>query len=243
MPEYLAPLPTPRRVLLVFAHPDDAEFFAGGTLVKWAAEGAHLILFLITSGDKGSSNLDQQDAQQLAALRQAEARAAAECLGIKEIIFLRWRDGEILNSLALQRHIVRMVRLKCPDAVVSSDPLLRWRGHHRLNHPDHWNVAEAVQAAVYPAARDHLNFPELYADEGLEPHKVRWLYMALPTDPNYRVDITAFRQTQIEALKRHASQIGDPTEFEECMAQRFDKELTSEGQPRFAEYFRVIELS
>jgi LmbE family N-acetylglucosaminyl deacetylase len=239
---YLDPLPTPQRVLIVLAHPDDAEFFAGGTLAKWASEGAHLTLFLITSGDKGSGDVTMLDHQALATLREAETRAAASCLGIQEVTFLRWRDGELTPNLELRREITRMIRLKRPDALMSSDPLLRYRAHNRINHPDHWSVAEAVNAAFFPAARDHLSFPELHRDEGLEPHKTRWLYLSLPTNPNYRVEITDFRQRQIEALKLHRSQIGDPVDFETRMHDRYDPELTGDGEPRYVEYFHVIDL-
>ncbi|MFP4322704.1 MAG: PIG-L deacetylase family protein [Anaerolineales bacterium] len=239
---YLEDLPTPERVLIVMAHPDDAEFFAGGTLAKWAAAGAHLTLFLVTSGDKGSGDLEHDDPQQVAALREAETQAAAERLGIAEVIFLRWGDGELMPSLALRRHIVRMIRLQQPDAVMSSDPLRRYRGHTGLNHPDHYAVAEAVQNAVYPAARDHLNYLELYQDEGLVPHKARWLYKALATHPNYRVDTTAYRERQIAALQAHRSQVGEPDEFAKKMRERPDEPPADDGSPRFAEYFRVIDL-
>lgn len=241
-PPYLENLPTPQRVLIVLAHPDDAEFFAGGTLAKWAQEGAYLILCLITSGDKGSRDRSCLDPFQVSATRENEARAAAEKLGIKEVIFIRHRDGEIRDTIDLRREIVRMIRLKRPDTVVSSDPQLRWRGDNRLNHPDHWSVAEAVQGAVYPAARDHLNFLEMFRDEGLEPHKVQSLYMALPLQPNYRVETTDYYAIKIEALKEHRSQIGDPVEFEKRMRERIDPELSTDDHPRYAEYFRVITL-
>ena len=240
---FLEGLPTPERVLIVLAHPDDAEYFAGGTLAHWAKAGAHLTLLLVTSGGKGSSDANQLDARTVADIREDESRAAAERLGIKEVIFLRWPDGELTASLTLRRAIVRMIRLKRPDAVMSSDPLRRWGQHAAsINHPDHAAVAEAVQAAVYPAARDHLNFPELFVDEGLEPHKTRWLYMALPTEANYRLEITHTRADQIAALKLHTSQIDDVQAWEERMAIRFDKDLTSDGPPRYAEYFRVFDL-
>ncbi len=234
--------PTPQRALIVMAHPDDAEFFAGGMLAKWAAEGARLTLFLITSGDKGSGELAQQDPAAVAKLREEETRAAGAALGLAEVVFLRWRDGELTPSLTLRRHIVRMIRLKQPVAVVSSDPLRRYRGHTGLNHPDHYAVAEAVQNAVYPAARDHLNYLELYRDEGLVPHKTRWLYKALATEPNYRVDTTAYREAQIAALQTHRSQVGDPDEFAQRMRELTDEPPADDGSPVFAEYFRVIDL-
>ena len=243
-PNFLDELPTPERVLIVLAHPDDAEYFAGGTLATWAKAGAHQTLCLITSGDKGSGDIAQLDGRAVALNREDEARAAAQRLGIQEVIFLRWPDGEQTPSIALRRAIVRMIRLKRPDAVVSSDPLRRWGRHPgSINHPDHYAVAEAVQGAVYPAARDHLNFPELYQDEGLEPHITRWLYMALPTDANYRIEITDARADQIAALKLHTSQIAEVEAWEERMAQRFDKDLSGDGPPRYAEYFRVFDLA
>ena len=239
---YLDNLPVPERVLIVLAHPDDAEFFAGGTLAKWASEGAALSLCLVTSGDKGSSNLEVLNHHDVAAQRESETRVAAKKLGIQEVVFLRRRDGEVTPSIDLRRDIVRMIRLKRPDAVMSSDPHYRWRANNRLNHPDHWGVAEAVQAAVYPAARDHLNFPELYRDEALQPHKVRWHYMSLALDPNFRVDTTPYYQAKLDALKEHASQVGDPEAFENRMRERVDHELSTADSPRYAEYFRVIEL-
>ncbi|KAB2905029.1 MAG: PIG-L family deacetylase [Anaerolineae bacterium] len=242
--EFLRNLPTPEHCLIVLAHPDDAEFFAGGTLAKWAEEGCRLTLFLMTSGDKGSGDLTTLDGMQVAALRENEARCAAEKLGIGQVIFQRMKDGELSNSLELRRAIVRMIRLKRPDAVMSSDPLLRTRGHNRVNHPDHWSVAEAVLSAVYPAARDHLNFVELFRDENLAPHIVKWLYMALSPMPNYRVETTPYRRIQIDALKEHKSQVGDPVQFEKRMHERYDPDLTiDETSPRYAEYFRVIQLN
>lgn len=241
---FLEDLPTPERVLIVLAHPDDAEYFAGGTLALWATNSAHLTLLLITSGGKGSGDVSQTHSDAVAQIREDEARAAAERLGIAEVIFLRWPDGELTPSLALRRAIVRMIRLKRPDAIMSSDPLRRWGRHAAsINHPDHFAVAEAVQAAVYPAARDHLNFPELFLDEGLEPHITRWLYMSLPTEANYRIETTDVRADQIAALKLHTSQIGDVEAWEERMAKRIDKDLTGDGPLRYSEYFRVFDLA
>lgn len=235
--------PTPRQVLIVYAHPDDAEFFAGGTIARWAAEGAQITLFLITSGDKGSSDRSiLSDA--LREQREAETRAAAAQLGIQDCVFLRYRDGEIESSLTLRRHIVRMIRLKRPDTVLSSDPQARWRGDNRLNHPDHWIVATEVMSAVYPAARDHLNFPELLHDEGLEPHITPYLYLALPTQPNLRVETTAYQEQKIRALAEHKSQIPDADELRARLRTRYDRHLTTRrDQLRFAEYFRLIRLS
>lgn len=235
--------PPPERVLIIYAHPDDAEFFAGGTIARWAAEGAHITLCLITSGDKGSGDRNVVS-HELALLREEETRAAANVLGIKECIFLRFKDGELEPTLNLRRHIVRMIRLKKPDTVLSSDPQSRWRGDRRLNHPDHWIVAGEVMSAVYPAARDHLNFPELAIDEGLEPHITQYLYLALATDPNVRIETTDHVETQLNALAEHRTQVGDDiSKLRERMQHRYDKTLTrSRDHLRYADYFRLIRL-
>ncbi|NDJ85140.1 MAG: PIG-L family deacetylase [Chloroflexi bacterium] len=238
----LSNYPPPRRVLVIYAHPDDAEFFAGGTIARWASEGAHITLFLITSGDKGTGDRTFSPAD-LRNLRETETRSAAEMLGINDVIFMRWPDGEVISSLALRRAIVRMIRLKQPDTVLSSDPRNRWRGNRRLNHPDHWIVASEVMSAVYPAARDHLNFPELLRDEGLEPYITTYLYLALPTEPNLRIETTAFQPQKLAALSEHKSQIHDFEALRQRLAANHDLTLSSANEPRYAEYFRLITLS
>ncbi len=234
--------PIPKRVLVIYAHPDDAEFFAGGTISRWAAEGAKITLILITSGDKGTADR-ALSSDILSNIREEETRLAAEKIGIQDVIFIRWRDGEIVPSLALRRIIVRMIRLKQPDTVLSSDPQTRWRGNRGLNHPDHWIVASEVMSAVYPAARDHLNFPELLYDEGLEPHITPYLYLALPSQPNLRIETTDFQEQKLMALKEHKSQIPDFEERRQKLAERIDLTLSTPDQPRYAEYFRFIDLS
>lgn len=235
--------PTPKRVLIVYAHPDDAEFFAGGTIARWASEGAHITLCLVTSGDKGSNDRAMTSSE-LVGIREDEARAAAEVLGIQDTVFLRWRDGEIQPGLKLRREIVRIIRLKKPDTLLSSDPKNRWRGDKRLNHPDHWIVADEVMSAVYPAARDHLNFPELLHDEGLEPHITPYLYLALPTDANLRIDTTDFQDIKLRALQEHKSQVGTDIEvLRKRLSRYYDRYTTTDRDIlRFMEYFRLIRL-
>jgi LmbE family N-acetylglucosaminyl deacetylase len=234
--------PVPKKVLAIYAHPDDAEFFAGGTIARWASEGATISLCLVTSGDKGTEDRTLSPSQ-LRQLREAEARAAAEKLGIAETIFLRMGDGEVQPTLTLRRAIVRMIRLKQPDSVLSSDPSVRWRGDSRLNHPDHWIVASEVLSAVYPAARDHLNFSELWRDEGLEPHIVPYLYLAGSDDPNLGIETTAFQAQKVAALAEHKSQIPDIEGLRVRLEGWYDRHLTqSLEQKRYVEYFRLIRL-
>ncbi|PJF33780.1 MAG: PIG-L family deacetylase, partial [Phototrophicales bacterium] len=117
----------PKRVLGVFAHPDDPEFFAGATFAKWAADGADITFVLATSGDKGSSD-PEMTGERLAAIREVEEQKAAEALGVKEVVFLRYKDGELYPTLELRRDITRMIRMKKPDIVVTLDPTVFWYG-------------------------------------------------------------------------------------------------------------------
>lgn len=231
---------TGRIVLGVFAHPDDPEFFAGATLARWAAEGADITLVLATSGDKGSSDLEMTS-QALMAIRETEQRAAARVLGVRDVIFLRFPDGELTPSLELRREIVRLIRLKKPDIVVTLDPTVFWFEGRGLNHPDHRAVGEATLAAVYPTARDRLNFLLLDQHEGLVPHKVRQVYICGTASPNTRVDVTAYIETKIAALREHQSQIPDM----EAMAARLRSSIDPEAPvdaPRYVEFFRVVNL-
>jgi LmbE family N-acetylglucosaminyl deacetylase len=229
---------TPLRVMGIFAHPDDPEFFCGGTFARWAAEGAHITYVIATSGDKGSSE-PNMTSPRLIDIREAEQRAAAVVLGVKEVLFLRYRDGELYPTLELRRDLSRLIRLKQPDVVVTTDPTVFWYGTTGINHPDHRAIGAATLEAVYPTARDRLNFNELEAYEGLPTHKTRQVYISGTQSPTTKIDVTAFLETKITALREHRSQIADM----EAMAerQRGNKDPESpEDAPRYMESFRVI---
>jgi LmbE family N-acetylglucosaminyl deacetylase len=227
-----------KRVMGIFAHPDDPEFFCGATFARWAAEGAEIIFVLATSGDKGSSD-PEMTSERLIAIREDEERCVAAKLGVKEVIFLRHRDGELTPSLELRRDLVRAIRMYKPEIVVTLDPTVFWWGDRSVNHPDHRAVGEAALAAVYPMARDRLNFPEQEREEGLEPHKVKYLYISGTQSPNVRVDVTDYIETKIESLREHKSQIADM----EKMAERIRSSRDPEAPPgvvRYVDSFRVI---
>jgi LmbE family N-acetylglucosaminyl deacetylase len=229
-----------KRVMGIFAHPDDPEFFSGATFARWAAEGAEITFVLATSGDKGSADPEMTSAR-LIEIREEEERNAAAVLGVKEVIFLRYPDGELTPGLELRRDLTRLLRLKKPDIVVTCDPT-SWYDDTHINHPDHRAIGEAVLAAVYPTARDRLNFIELARDEGLEGHKVRQVYIAGAVNPSRKVDVTAYIETQINALREHKSQIADMEQMAERLRQwKLDPEAP-EDAPRHIERFRVITL-
>lgn len=229
------------RVVGVFAHPDDPEFFCGATFARWADEGADITFVLATSGDKGSEDRDMTP-ERLVEIREAEERKAAAVLGVKDVIFLRYKDGELFPTLELRRDIVRVIRQKQPDVVVTPDPLRFWSGTRGVNHPDHRAIGEATFAAVFPAARDHLNFSELWRDEGLDTHKTRQLYITLATDPTTKVDVTDYIEKKIDALREHKSQIKDMDSLAQRIRERNLDPESPEEHPRYVDWFRVIQF-
>ncbi len=233
--------PLPKRVLGVFAHPDDPEFFCGGTFARWAAEGAEITFVVATSGDKGSSD-PEMTSPRLIEIREVEERNAAAALGVEDVVFLRYPDGELQPNLELRRDVTRMIRLKQPDIVVTCDPTVFWFGANSVNHPDHRAIGEATLDAVYPTARDRLNFPELERDEGLTPHKTEWLYICGTASANTKVDVTDYVETKIRSLREHKSQIADMEAMAERMRSNRDAESPVDA-PRYMDSFRVITFS
>jgi LmbE family N-acetylglucosaminyl deacetylase len=239
-PENQQPTP-PQRVLGVFAHPDDPEFFAGATFAKWAKDGAEITFVVATSGDKGSDDPDMTH-EKLAETREEEERNAAKVLGVKNVVFLRYKDGELFPTLDLRRDITRAIRQYKPDIVVTLDPALYWRGTTSINHPDHRAIGAATLEAVFPAARDRLNFIELERDEGLETHKALTVYIAGAAEPTIKVDVTDSIETKIDSLREHKSQIKDMDALAERIREGLLDPDTPPEYPRHIERFRVIKL-
>jgi LmbE family N-acetylglucosaminyl deacetylase len=203
----LPTIPEGNSVLVVMAHPDDAEFGCGGTIAKWAAAGKVINYVLCTSGDKGSSDPNVNPLL-LAKTRRVEQVNAAHALGARDVAFLSYEDGTLTNTIALRRDIVREIRRFRPDAVICQDPTMRFGGPRYLNHPDHRAAGDACLDAVYPSARDPHVFPELLL-EGFEPHKVREVFMSTTQNADVWIDVSDCFQRKLEGLREHKSQVGD----------------------------------
>jgi LmbE family N-acetylglucosaminyl deacetylase len=230
----------PKKIAVIIAHPDDAEFICAGTVARWAEEGHEIVYILLTSGDKGSDDPTMTSAR-LVETREAEQREAARILGVEDVIFMKYPDAELEPNLELRREITRMIRKLKPDVVVCQDPTVRWVDTQYINHPDHRAAGEATLAAVFPAARDRLTFPELLA-EGLEPHKVREIYLAGAQTPDVAIDITAQMERKLESLRAHASQLGD-WDFEP-MIREWAQETAAQhpGTGEYVESFKYFKL-
>ncbi|MBA3469218.1 MAG: PIG-L family deacetylase [Herpetosiphonaceae bacterium] len=195
-----------RRILVVVAHPDDAEFICGGALSRWYREGHTIHFCLCTDGNHGSSD-PEMTPERLVAIRQAEQRAAAAHVGA-EVTFLNFVDSELEPTLDLRKAITREIRRFRPHIVLCQDPTLRYVDTY-INHPDHRAAGEACLAAVMPSASTRLIFPELLVDN-LEPHEVSEVLLmgTNSTDlwvPFEEVDMTS----KLMALREHRSQLGD----------------------------------
>jgi len=187
-------------VLVVAAHPDDAEFGAAGTVAHWTRAGKTAVYALCTSGEKGTSDRNVSP-ERLAEVREREQLAAAELVGVHEVAFLRYPDQGLEDTTEFRMDMVRVIRKYRPGVVVTSDPYRRY-----LWHRDHRITGQVVLDAIFPFARDHLAYPSLL-EEGLAPHRVKEILFWAAEDINYRVDITETFDLKLAALRCHASQV------------------------------------
>lgn len=204
----------PRRVLVVGAHPDDVEFGAAGTVARWTNEGVEVSYCVVTDGAAGSAD-PSLSMGELRGIREAEQRDAAAQVGVSEVVFLGYRDGELEVGMALRRDLVRVIRSVKPNLVVAQSPERNW-DRIRASHPDHLAAGEAVLCAVYPDARNRFAHPELL-DEGLEPHTVPAVWLMASPRADRAVDVTATFDQKLAALLAHRSQVGDPARLEEML--------------------------
>ena len=233
-PETAGPADGPRRALVIAAHPDDADFGAAGTTYLWTQQGWQFFYLVCTNGAKGSDD-ESMTSEQLVQLRREEQRRAARLLGVKEVFFLDHVDGELTANRAFLGDVVRCIRQVRPDAVFTHDPEAIIIRDSFVNHADHRATGLTAIDAVYPAARDRLNFPEQVA-AGLLPHKVREIYIWGSERTNFEVDVSDAIETKAAALRLHASQFD--AGFIEMILEHWK---TPEG--RYIEPFRRVVLA
>ena len=194
------------RAMVVVAHADDAEWGCAGTVARLCAEGWDVAYVICTDGSKGSDDPDMT-VEMMVKMREAEQREAARILGLSEVFFLGYPDAYLESTLQLRKDISRAIRIHRPDVLICMNPVRNLDGDGYIDHPDHFASGDAAMGAVYPAARDRLTFPDLLNDEGLEPHKVREVWVMGRTEPDHVIDVTAHVETAVAALKAHRSQV------------------------------------
>jgi LmbE family N-acetylglucosaminyl deacetylase len=228
------------RAMVVFAHPDDAEFGSAGTVATWARAGTEVAYVCVTDGSAGSNDPGVVR-EELAEVREQEQRAACDVLGVGGCVFLGIPDGYVEVTLDLRRAITREVRRFRPDVLVAPDPQRFWDvTRSYINHTDHRAVGQACMAVVNPDSSTRPMFPELL-DEGFEPFEIRHLW--IPTyegDADTFIDITDTIEMKIEALRCHKSQIHDEP-VDEWVRRRAKERGAARGMD-YAESFRTFRL-
>jgi len=222
----------PESAMVIVAHPDDAEFTVAGTVAAWTAAGCRVTYVICTDGNTGSHE-PGMTRDRLADIRRAEQRAASAALGVDEVVFLGYDDGQLQPTLDLRRDLVRVIREHKPEALIAWDPTSLLISDEYINHPDHRAAAQAALDAVAPASAMPLLWPETGA-----PHRVSQVYIFGADKPNVWVDVTQTIERKIAALKQHASQMKDwdPTE----MVKEWGAETGQEKGLAYAESYRVI---
>jgi LmbE family N-acetylglucosaminyl deacetylase len=227
-------------IMVVVAHPDDAEFMCAGSVAAWVAEGREVIYTLVTSGDKGTEDAESVPAE-FAVLREQEQRNVCGVLGVKTIEFLRQEDGMVQNTLALRKEIVRVIRRHKPSAIITQNPTSRWSGNY-VTHPDHRATGDATMDAVFPSARDVHMFPDLALNEGLRAHIVDHLYLGDRSNTaDVYFDVSETIDTKVQALMEHVSQIPDPKKLSASVREGAELLGKKRGMG-FAESFKYFYL-
>lgn len=221
------------RVLVAVAHPDDAELGSGGSIARWTAEGATVDYVVATNGNKGTKD-PSLSPHRLAEVREAEQKAAARVLGVRDVIFLRYNDGELRPADGLTIQLAILIRHYRPDVLVTHDP---WRLYHL--HPDHRALGIAATDAIV-AARDHLFLPALSVID-LKPHHTPNALFAGADNPNYFVDISGALEAKIESIAQHKSQMTRVAGWQDRVRQRA-AEAARKGGLQYAEGFHRLEL-
>ncbi len=197
---------SPSKVLVVGAHPDDVDFGCAGTTAAWTAGGVSVAYCIITDGAAGGRSTGRSR-EELRTLREQEQRAAGAVVGVSDITFLGYPDGELSATLEVRKEVTRVIRRVRPDLVVCQSPERNWERIY-ASHPDHLAAGEATLCAVYPDARNPYAYPELL-EEGHEAHVVTEVWLTGTSNPNHVVDITDVFDRKCAALQKHVSQIDD----------------------------------
>lgn len=202
----------PERLLVMVAHPGDAERVMGGSVARWVAAGAVAGLVCGTSGDSRAPEEDSVhhptfDAIALATARERDQREAAGLIGYEQVTFLHRPDGALANDLALREQLVHLIRSFRPDAVAAIDPRVLVHPDGRLNPIDQREMGTAALDALRPAANP-LSFPQLLRSDGLTPHAVRRLLLYEPASATAAVDVSDSLELKLRAAGVHGGDVG-----------------------------------
>jgi len=202
------------KILLMTAHPDDADIMAGGTVARWLDEGHDVCSTIFTHGEKGHED-PRMTPERVATLRETEQRAAAAVLGGPRLIFLDFVDGELSwAGPTLVEAATRLIRQERPEVIVAHDPFAGAPGYRVPQlHPDHRVVGATVVDASYFRAPGPLYYPG-QGTAGLAPHRVREILLIMSDHLDHVVDISSTFNRKVRAVREHASQFGRHPDLE-----------------------------
>jgi LmbE family N-acetylglucosaminyl deacetylase len=229
------------RVLVVVAHPDDAEFWAAGTIAQWTKAGVNVTYCVLTDGENGAYD-PSISRDQIPGIRRDEQRNAAAVLNVSKTSFMGLHEGTIdPSSPGLHEHLIRIIRQVRPQRLVTWSPERNW-ARFRSCHPDHLATGEATLRAIYPDAGNRLALPSLYDDEGLDGWTVTETWLLNSPNVNRHVDITGTFQTKAAAVAAHHSQVANRRDLTGDLRARAADIAEAGGLPpgRLAEAFQVV---
>ena len=200
-------------VMFVFAHPDDAEIYAGGTISRLSADGKRVIVVKMTSGNKGSRQ-EQVTEKELADIRRSEDSKAMEIMGVAESdnVYLDLGDGSIEDSIENIGKVAKLIRTYKPEILITHNPehviIRHSKNTNWVNHRDHMNTGKITTYAAYPYSRDLLFFPEHFEEEGIDSHSVtEFLYVDYyGHEDEISIEITEQYDSKVSAIAAHSSQ-------------------------------------
>jgi LmbE family N-acetylglucosaminyl deacetylase len=224
------------RALVIVAHPDDAEFWAGGTIAGWTDAGVAVTYCVLTDGETGGYDPSVPRAD-MPRIRRAEQRQAAALLGVEDVHFFGLAEGELRpGDLQLRRELVRLIRVVRPQRVITWSPEWNWQ-RFRSCHPDHRATGEIVLSAIYPDAGNQFAHLPL-REEGLDAWTVREAWLINSPQVNHYVDITDAFERKVAAVRLHQSQVGNRQDLAKELRERIASNTTAAG--RLAEGFQVV---
>ncbi len=227
---------TPRVVLAVYAHPDDADVACGGSLARWAKAGGAVHLVVCTDGGKGTADPTMAP-EHLAATRREEVRESSQLIGLSSIVNLGFPDGELADSDEFRGMLVLRVRSVRPDVVCGHDPTAVFFGRNYVNHRDHRIAGAALLDAVAPAAA----LPHYFPDAG-PPHQVSTVLLSGTLHPDEWVDVSDTVETKAAAVECHRTQFAGQEGWAGDAVRRRASEEGRRAGVAFAEGFRRLDL-
>jgi LmbE family N-acetylglucosaminyl deacetylase len=228
------------RILVVTAHPDDCDFGAAGTIAQWSAKGINVSYCICTNGDQGGEDptVPRED---MPRIRQHEQRQAGLAVGVTDITFLNYRDGWLVPSIELRKDIVRQIRISKPDRMLIQSADRNWDSLF-ASHPDHMAAGETAIQAVYPDSRNPFAFEDLLKIEGLQPWRVKEVWVMSSNMPDHFVDITNTFDKKMKALHSHVSQTAHNQNLENMVREWGERNAAANNLPAgsIAEVFKIV---